>query len=77
MPAYNAAQTLRRTYDGVMAQKIVDQVIVVDNKSSDETVIIARKLPNVIVYSHDRNRAAMAATRKLVINWPWKWAVKL
>jgi glycosyltransferase involved in cell wall biosynthesis len=56
MPAYNAAQTLRRTYDGVMAQEIVDQVIVVDDKSSDETVIIARKLPNVIVYSHDRNR---------------------
>ena len=56
MPAYNAAQTLRRTYDEVMAQEIVDQVIVVDDKSSDETVSIASKLPNVIVYSHDRNR---------------------
>ena len=56
MPAYNAAQTLRRTYDEVMAQEIVDQIIVVDDKSSDESVSIARKLPNVIVYSHDRNR---------------------
>jgi glycosyltransferase involved in cell wall biosynthesis len=56
MPAYNAAQTLRRTYDEVMAQEIVDLVIVVDDKSSDETVSIASKLPNVIVYSHDRNR---------------------
>lgn len=56
MPAYNAAQTLRRTYDEVMAQEIVDQVIVVDDKSRDETVSIASKLPNVIVYSHDRNR---------------------
>jgi glycosyltransferase involved in cell wall biosynthesis len=56
MPAYNAAQTLRKTYDEVMAQEIVDQVIVVDDKSSDETVSIASKLPNVIVYSHDRNR---------------------
>ena len=56
MPAYNAARTLRRTYDEVMAQEIVDQVIVVDDKSSDETMSIARKLPNVIVYSHDRTR---------------------
>ena len=56
MPAYNAAQTLRRTHDEVMAQEIVDQIIVVDDKSSDETMTIAGKLPNVIVYSHDRNR---------------------
>jgi glycosyltransferase involved in cell wall biosynthesis len=56
MPAYNAAQTLRKTYDEVMAQEIVDQVIVVDDKSNDDTVAIAGKLPNVIVHSHDRNR---------------------
>jgi glycosyltransferase involved in cell wall biosynthesis len=56
MPAYNAAPTLRRTYDEVMAQEIVDQVIIVDDKSNDETVSIASKLPNVIVYSHDHNR---------------------
>jgi glycosyltransferase involved in cell wall biosynthesis len=56
MPAYNAAQTLGKTYDEVMAQEIVDQVIVVDDKSTDETVSIAGKLPNVIIYSHDRNR---------------------
>jgi glycosyltransferase involved in cell wall biosynthesis len=31
-------------------------VIVVDDKSRDETVSIARELPNVIVYSHDPNR---------------------
>ena len=31
MPAYNAARTLRRTYDEVMAQEIVDQIIVVDD----------------------------------------------
>ena len=56
MPAYNAAQTLSKTYDEVMAQEIVDQVIVVDDKSTDETVSIASKLPNVIIYAHDRNR---------------------
>jgi len=56
MPAYNAAQTLRQTYDEVMAQEIVDIVIVVDDKSSDETVSVARSLSNTIVYSHERNK---------------------
>jgi len=31
MPAYNAAQTLQMTYDEVMAQEIVDLVILVDD----------------------------------------------
>jgi glycosyltransferase involved in cell wall biosynthesis len=56
MPAYNAAMTLRRTYDEVMAQDIVDQIIVVDDGSLDETVSVARTLPKAIVYTHDRNR---------------------
>lgn len=55
MPAYNAAQTLRQTYDEVMAQAVVDQVIIVDDNSSDETVAIAGALSNVMVYVHDRN----------------------
>ncbi|MHC4193176.1 MAG: glycosyltransferase, partial [Planctomycetota bacterium] len=38
MPAYNAAQTLRETYDEVMAQNVVDLVIVVDDASRDQTV---------------------------------------
>lgn len=33
MPAYNAAKTLRRTYDEVMDQGVVDQIIVVDDQS--------------------------------------------
>src|SRR5580693_4267508 len=41
MPAYNAARTLRKTYDEVMAHGIVDLVIVVDDASHDETVTIA------------------------------------
>jgi glycosyltransferase involved in cell wall biosynthesis len=56
MPAYNAAQTLRQTFDEVMAQEIVDIVIIVDDKSSDETVSIAESLPNTIVYSHEKNK---------------------
>ena len=56
MPAYNAARTLRRTYDEVMAQGIVDRVIVVDDASADETVSIARGLPEVQVEVHPENR---------------------
>jgi glycosyltransferase involved in cell wall biosynthesis len=56
MPAYNAARTLRRTYDEVMAHEIVDLVIVVDDASQDETVAIARTLERVQVEVHPMNR---------------------
>jgi glycosyltransferase involved in cell wall biosynthesis len=55
MPAYNAAQTLLRTYNEVMAQEIVDLVIVVDDASRDETVSVARTLPNTVVHVHAEN----------------------
>jgi glycosyltransferase involved in cell wall biosynthesis len=56
MPAYNAARTLRQTYDEVMAQGIVDMVVVVDDASHDETTAIAAKLPNAVVHTHPSNR---------------------
>jgi glycosyltransferase involved in cell wall biosynthesis len=56
MPAYNAAATLQRTYEEVMAEQIVDLVIVVDDASHDETIAIARGLPNTRVFAHPENR---------------------
>ncbi|MEN6489074.1 MAG: glycosyltransferase family 2 protein [Smithella sp.] len=56
MPAYNAAQTLKMTYDEVMAQEIVDLVILVDDASHDETSVIAAQLPRTRVHVHDKNR---------------------
>ena len=56
MPAYNAAQTLPKTHDEVMAQHIVDLVIVVDDASSDQTAAIAADLPGTIVHTHPSNR---------------------
>ena len=56
MPAYNAAKTLRKTWDEVMAQEIVDLVIVVDDASDDKTVSLARELDfidDVIEYTDD------------------------
>ena len=55
MPAYNAAQTLKMTYDEVMAQGIVDLVILVDDASRDETSAIARSLPHTMVHVHEKN----------------------
>jgi glycosyltransferase involved in cell wall biosynthesis len=55
MPAYNAGKTLRRTYREVMDQDYVDQVILVDDASHDQTTQIAEDLPRVSVHRHDRN----------------------
>jgi glycosyltransferase involved in cell wall biosynthesis len=55
MPAYNAARTLKRTYDEVMDQGLVDLVIVVDDASRDETTAVARTLPNTLVHAHEVN----------------------
>ena len=55
MPAYNAARTLIQTHEEVLAQGVVDLVIVVDDGSQDETVAIAKTLPQTLVYTHARN----------------------
>jgi hypothetical protein len=36
MPAYNAVQTVARTVDEVLQQQIVDEIIVVDDRSRDQ-----------------------------------------
>src|SRR2546429_7525060 len=56
MPAYNAARTLRQTYDEVVAHDIVDEIILVDDASRDETAVIARTLDRVRVEVHPQNR---------------------
>jgi len=56
MPAYNAGDTVVRTYEEVVDQECVDEVILVDDASHDETVVIARALPKVRVHRHAFNR---------------------
>lgn len=55
MPAYNATKTLERTYREIPFG-IVDQVILVDDHSSDDTVDLAGKLGIPSVTRHERNR---------------------
>ncbi|HKP85308.1 MAG TPA: glycosyltransferase family 2 protein [Blastocatellia bacterium] len=53
MPAYNAASTLERTYSEIPAN-VVDEVLLVDDKSSDATVQLAREM-GLTVFLHKRN----------------------
>ncbi len=54
MPAHNAAKTLRQTYAEI-PRDVVDEVLLVDDASRDETVAIAREL-GLRYLVHDRNR---------------------
>lgn len=55
LPAYNAAKTLMKTYSEIPFE-IVDDVILVDDDSIDNTVEIARKLEINCIVKHDRNK---------------------
>ena len=54
LPAYNAEQTLLKTYEEI-SRDIVDEVILTDDFSSDRTVEIARRLDLTLIV-HDENR---------------------
>jgi glycosyltransferase involved in cell wall biosynthesis len=54
LPAYNAELTLEETYNEIPFD-IVDEVILVDDKSTDETVKKAREIGIKHVFVHDKN----------------------
>ncbi len=54
MPAYNAAATLERTFLD-LPKGYVDEVIVVDDASKDETVDVAKRL-DLTVFQHEKNK---------------------
>jgi glycosyltransferase involved in cell wall biosynthesis len=56
MPAYNAGDTLLKTWREVIQHEVVDLVIVVDDASRDDTLAVARTLPKVITHGHQANR---------------------
>lgn len=54
LPAYNAAKTLEKTYREI-PKDIVDEILLTDDSSRDDTVAVARKL-GIEVRVHDKNR---------------------
>src|SRR5271166_4168642 len=54
LPAYNAAETLKQTYDEI-PHDIVDEIILIDDASKDATVEMAQSL-GIPTIRHDRNR---------------------
>jgi glycosyltransferase involved in cell wall biosynthesis len=62
MPAYNAAQTIERTYKEIPLD-LVDEVVVIDDASADETVAVARRLGlRTLVHATNRGYGANQKT---------------
>ncbi|OIQ35963.1 MAG: glycosyl transferase family 2 [Crocinitomix sp. MedPE-SWsnd] len=55
MPAYNAGKTLEKTYREIPLD-VVDEVILTDDRSTDDTVELAKKLGINHVIVHETNR---------------------
>jgi glycosyltransferase involved in cell wall biosynthesis len=55
LPAYNAALTLERTYKEIPFD-IVDDVVLVDDNSKDDTVAVGQKLGIKHIIKHDVNK---------------------
>jgi len=54
MPAYNAEKTLEETYNEIPFD-IVDDVVIVDDKSTDNTIEVAKKIGIKHIIVHDEN----------------------
>ena len=55
LPAYNAALTLEQTYKEIPFN-IVDDVVLVDDASSDETIEVGRKIGIKHIIRHEKNK---------------------
>ena len=55
LPAYNAAKTLRQTYDEI-DRLVVDEVILVDDASKDNTIAVAREIGIQHIIRHEKNK---------------------
>ena len=68
LPAYNAAKTLEITYKEIDFS-IVDEVILVDDKSKDETIKEAKRLGIKHIISHEQNKGYGGNNKNTYINF--------
>lgn len=55
LPAYNAALTLKRTYDEIPLD-LVDEIILCDDNSKDNTIEVAKSLGIQHIIAHEKNK---------------------
>lgn len=55
MPAYNAEKTLEKTFYEMFGKELIDKIVLVDDKSKDNTVNIAKSLGMHVVV-HEKNK---------------------
>jgi glycosyltransferase involved in cell wall biosynthesis len=55
LPAYNAALTIERTYNEIPLD-IIDEVVLVDDNSKDNTIEVAKKIGIRHIIKHDVNK---------------------
>jgi glycosyltransferase involved in cell wall biosynthesis len=55
LPAYNAAKTLQKTFEEILFE-VVDDVIITDDFSQDNTVTIAENIGIKHIIAHDKNK---------------------
>src|ERR1035437_1915255 len=63
MPAYNAAETVTQTVDEALQQDIVDEIILVDDRSRDDTVAVASSLLGVRGHVQETNTGYAGSTK--------------
>lgn len=64
LPAYNAEKTLEKTYNEIPL-KIVDEIILCDDASTDNTVNLAKELGIRQIIRHDKNQGYGANQKSL------------
>jgi glycosyltransferase involved in cell wall biosynthesis len=55
LPAYNAEKTLKQTYHEIDRQ-LVDEIILVDDASKDNTIVVAREIGITNIIRHEQNK---------------------
>ncbi len=74
IPVYNGMDLIRRAIDSVLAQtRAVDELIVVDDGSTDSTRQVVASYGNRVRYIHQQNRGVAAARNTGVRNATSNW----
>lgn len=78
IPSYNRAHTLARALDSVLAQtRPPEEIIVIDDGSSDATEALVRETYPQVIYLHQANRGVSAARNRGIRQARGEWIALL